>query len=197
MLGLVFLLVVVADGLSDDPRLQLVLSVVGWVLWAVFAGEFVLRLYVAPRRGRFLRRNWWQLVFLVVPFLRFLRLLWVLRTLRVGRVLGAAVRGSRSAGRLLSSRLGWLAATTTVLLLAASQLLYVFGEYGSYATALYETALATITGEPLTADGWLARGLTVLLALYSVAVVATLAATLGAWFLSPDDRSTAGSDEIG
>lgn len=197
VLGLVFLLVVVGDGLSDDPRLQLALSVAGWVLWAVFAGEFALRLYVAPRRGRFLRHNWWQLVFLVVPFLRFLRLLWVLRTLRVGRVLGAAVRGSRSAGRLLSSRLGWLAATTTVLVLAISQVLYVAGAYGSYATALYETALATITGEPLTADTWLARGLTVLLALYSLAVVATLAATLGAWFLAPDERSAPGSDAGG
>ncbi len=189
LLGLIFLLVVLADGLAADPRLRTVLSVASWVLWAVFAGEFALRLYLAPRRGRFLRRNWWQLVFLAVPFLRFLRLIWVLRTVRVGRLLSAAVRGSRSAGRLLSSRLGWLGATTTVLVLAASQLLVVSGDYRSYADALYDTALATITGEPLAADTGLAKVLSVLLAGYSVAVVATLAAALGAWFVSPDATS--------
>ena len=186
VLGLIFLLVVLADGLATGPRLKALLSVTGWVLWAVFAAEFVLRLYLAPRRGRFLRGNWWQLVFLVVPFLRFLRLFWVLRTVRVGRLLSAAVRGSRSAGRLLSDRLGWLAASTAVLVLAVSQLLYVSGDYRSYGPALYETALAAITGEPLTANTGLARLLTVLLAGYSVAIVATLAAALGAWFLSHD-----------
>ena len=187
VLGLIFLLVVLADGLATDARLRILLSVVSWTLWAVFVGEFALRLYLAPRRGRFLRRNWWQLVFLIVPFLRFLRLFWVLRTVRVGRLLSAAVRGSRSAGRLLSSRLGWLGATTTVLVLAVSQLLFVFGDYPSYADALYDTALATIIGEPLSAGTGLARVLSVLLAGYSVAVVATLAAALGAWFLTPDD----------
>lgn len=186
VLGLIFLLVVLADGLATDPRLRTVLSVVSWTLWAVFAGEFALRLYVAPRRGRFLRRNWWQLVFLVVPFLRFLRLFWVLRTVRVGRLLSAAVRGSRSAGRLLSSRLGWLGATTTVLVLAVSQLLVVSGDYRSYSDALYDTALSTIIGEPLSARTGLARVLSVLLAGYSVAVVATVAGSLGAWFLSRD-----------
>ena len=166
VLGVIFLLVVLADGLATDPRLRTWLSVAGWVLWAVFAGEFAVRLYLAPHRGRFLRRNWWQLVFLVVPFLRFLRLFWVLRTARVGRL--------------------WLAATTTVLVLAVSQWLYVSGDYPSYGPALYDTALATITGEPLSVQTGTAQTLSVLLAGYSVAVVATLAAALGAWFVSPE-----------
>lgn len=186
ILGVIFLLVVLADGLATDPVLQTVLTVTSWALWAVFAGEFVLRLYLAPTRVRFLRRNWWQLVFLVVPFLRFLRLFWVLRTVRVGRLLSAAVRGSRSAGRLLSNRLGWLAALTTVLALAVGQLLYLLGHYPTVGRALYETALATITGEPLSADSGLARVFSIVFAGYSVAVVATLAAALGAWFLAPE-----------
>jgi hypothetical protein len=54
--------------------------------------------------------------FLLVPFLRFLRALQVLRLVHVARlahyraILPAGIRPSRSAGRLLSSRLGWLTA---------------------------------------------------------------------------------------
>lgn len=150
------------------------------------AGSRSAGAHLAPRRVGFLRRHWWQLVFLVVPFLRFLRLFWVLRTARVGRLLGATVRGSRSTGRLLSNRLGWLVALTSVLVLAAGQLLYLAGDYDAVGTALYDTSLATLTGEPLTAESGLARLLSIVLAGYSVAVVATLAAAVGAWFITPE-----------
>lgn len=86
-------------GSPTIPRLRAVLRGASWAVWVVFVGEFAFRLYLAPCRAVFLRRNWWQLIFLAVPFLRFLRLFWVLRTARVGRLLSAAVRGSRSAGR--------------------------------------------------------------------------------------------------
>ena len=186
ILGVIFLLVVLAEGLAEDPRLQTALAVTSWALWVVFACEFGLRLYLAPRRVGFLRRHWWQIVFLAVPFLRFLRLFWVLRTVRVGRLLGATVRGSRSTGRLLSNRLGWLVALTSVLVLAAGQLLYLAGDCDAVENALYDTSLATLTGEPLTAESGLARLLSILLASYSVAVVATLAAAVGAWTITPE-----------
>lgn len=190
VLGLVFVLVVLAQGLAREAWLVTTLTVVGWVLWAVFVAEFALRAYRAPDRRRFWARNWWQLVFLAVPFLRFVRALSVLRVARVGGILSAAVRGSRSAGRLLTGRVGWLAAVTGVVVLAVSQLLYVTGDYDTYATALHQTALATITGEPLGAGGPLARLVEVVLAVYSVAVFATLAGALGAFFLERGpDRS--------
>ncbi|WP_409329894.1 hypothetical protein [Trujillonella humicola] len=67
------------------------------------------------------------MVFLAVTFLRFARALRLLRAARPGGVLFAAVRGSRSAGRLLASRIGWPTAVTEVVVLAASQLLSVAG----------------------------------------------------------------------
>ncbi|WP_236824974.1 MULTISPECIES: hypothetical protein [unclassified Blastococcus] len=182
-LGLVFVLVVLGQSLARQPWLTTTLSVVGWVLWAVFVAEFVHRAVTARDQRRFWQRNWWQVVFLAVPFLRFARALTLLRAARVGGVVSAAVRGSRSAGRLLSGRIGWLGAVTTVVVLATSQLLYVLGAYESYGTALYDAALATIVGQPLTADGGLARVLDVALATYSVAVFATLAGALGAFYL--------------
>ena len=192
-LGLLFLLVVLGQVLARDPRLITLLTFAGWALWAVFVAEFALRAWVARACARtFWRRNWWQLVFLAVPFLRFARALAFLRVsrlarvarvARVGGVLSAAVRGSRSAGRLLSGRIAWLAVVTAIVVLASSQLLIVLGSYSSYADALHDAALSTITGEPLAADDPFAQVLEVVLAVYSVAVFATLAAALGAYWL--------------
>ncbi|PPK92671.1 voltage-gated potassium channel [Kineococcus xinjiangensis] len=194
VLGVVFLLVVLGQSLAQDPRLATALTVAGWVLWLVFALEFALRAYVAPDRGRFWRRNWWQLVFLLLPFLRFVRALSLLRfiragrVLRVGGVLSASIRGSRSAGRLLSSRVSWLGVLTAVVILGSSQALYLLGSYDDYAAALHAAALATIAGNTLSAPGTFARVLEVALAVYSVAIFATLAGALGAYFLEQREK---------
>jgi len=182
-LGLIFLLVVLGQTLASGAALQGALAVAGWLLWAVFVAEFVLRLYVSADRTVFWRRNWWQVLFLVVPFLRFLRLVAVLRVARAGRVLSSAVRSSRSAGRLATNRLSWLAAVTVIVVLTTSQLLYALDGYASYGEALHAAALATITGEPLGRAAALPRVLDVVLAVYSVGVFATLAGALGAFFL--------------
>ena len=113
----------------------------------------------------------------------------VLAAARVGGILSAGVRGSRSAGRLLSNRIGWLVSVTVVVILAASQLLYVMESELDYSTALYEAALATITGTGFTADDSFARLLQLVLAVYSVAVFATLAGSLGAFFLQNEEES--------
>jgi voltage-gated potassium channel len=182
-LGLVFLFLVLGQSLAEDPGLVTVLTALGWAMWAVFVAELVLRAYVAGDQRRFWARNWWQVAFLAVPFLRFVRALTLLRVARVGSVVSAAVRGSRSAGRLLSGRIAWLGVVTGVVVLASSQLLYVLELYDSYREALNDAALATVTGEPLSAEGGVARILEVVLAVYSVAVFATLAGAVGAYFL--------------
>ncbi|QBI21937.1 hypothetical protein ER308_06120 [Egibacter rhizosphaerae] len=183
-LGIVFLLLVLAETVIQPAGPAF--AVAGWVIWSAFVGEFLLRLTVAPSRWRFLRRNWWQLVFLVLPFLRFLRVLARIRVralVRGGRVLSSAVRGTRTAGRNLTGRTAWLAATTVIVVLAASQLLYEFATYDAYLLALHDTALSAISGQPLTADGAVARVLELVLAVYSVVVFAALAGMLGAFFL--------------
>ncbi|MFH5823117.1 hypothetical protein [Georgenia sp. AZ-5] len=186
-----FLFVVLGQNLAG-PALASVLSVVGWVLWAVFVAELALRAYIARDQKRFWRRNWWQVIFLAVPFLRVIRafsFLRLTRVARVGGVLSSAVRGSRSASRLLSGRIGWLAVVTGVVILASSQLLVIVGVFDSYADALHAAALATVTGEPFHASDPAARILEVVLAAYSVAVFATLAGALGAYFLERPRQS--------
>ncbi len=183
ILGLLFLFVVLGQSLAEDTWLVRVLSVAGWGLWLVFVSEFVLRALTAADKRQFWVRHWWQVIFLAVPFLRFVRALAFLRTARLGGVLSAAVRGSRSAGRLLTGRVAWLTVFTGVVVLAASQLLYIVEAFDTYTDALHAAALATVTGEPLGSENGFARVLEVVLAIYSVAVFAALAGALGAFFL--------------
>ena len=183
-LGVLFLLVVLGESVArEGTSVAVALTVLGWGLWLVFVVEFVARLVVAPDTGRFLRRNWWQLLFLVLPFLRVLRVVRAARFLRTGRVLSSAVRSSRSAHQVLGGRIGWLGVVWAITVMGSSQLLFQFSDYTHYADALHAAALATITGEPLgRADGF-ARALEVPLAVFSVVVFATLAGSLGAFFL--------------
>ncbi len=206
ILGVIFLFVVLGQLLATSSGMVTTFTVLGWVFWAVFVAEFLLRAYIARFSSAFWRKNWWQVIFLLVPFLRFFRALQALRFVRIARfarfggIISAGVRGSRSAGRLLSSRIGWLAAVTAVVILASSQLLYATGTHDSYADSLFEAAMATITGSGLTPTTPFARILQVLLAVYSVAVFATLAGSLGAFFLRGSDPAPAGSpapDDVG
>ncbi len=210
ILGIIFLFVVLGQVLATEPGMTLALTITGWVFWAIFVGEFLLRAYIARFRKQFWKKNWWQIVFLLVPFLRFFRALQALRLVRLARfarfggIVSAGVRGSRSAGRLLSSRIGWLIAVTAVVILASSQLLYATGSHEQYADALFEAAMATITGQGLTPTDPFSRILQVLLAVYSVAVFATLAGSFGAFFLqkeqpeaisaTPPEASTSASE---
>jgi voltage-gated potassium channel len=202
VLGVLFLLVVLGQNVSTSSGVQTAFTVVGWVLWVVFVGEFLLRLWLAPSRARFLRRNWWQVLFLLLPMLRFLRALTVLRVVRAGRVLrvvraggvvSSAVRSSRSAGRILGSRIAWVGSVSAIVVLAASQLLFTLGAYDSYSDALYATAIATIAGQPLGVESGFARVLDVALLAYSVAVFAALAGTLGAYFFDTQRAEREGS----
>ncbi|HVR31786.1 MAG TPA: hypothetical protein VMS74_03655 [Acidimicrobiia bacterium] len=188
-LSVVFLLVVLGESMAAaGSGLSTALTVTGWLIWLVFAAEFVARLVVAPDTSTFLKRNWWQVFFLVLPFLRILRLVRVVRFLRTGRVLSSAVRSSRSAWRVLGSRVTWLAVVSAITVLGSSQLLYEFGTFDHYGDALHAAALATITGEPMNRPDAFARTLEVILATYSVIVFATLAGTLGAYFLESNER---------
>ncbi len=195
-LGIVFGLLVLAETVIEPKgNVGTAFQIASWVLVAVFVGEFGLRLYVAPSRLAFLKRNWLQLIFLVLPFLRIFRALPGLRALgraRAGRIVSSAVRATRTAGRSFRGRIAWLGTVTVIVILASSQLLYEYSDVDSYGDALYRAAMATITGEPTTLSG-IARIMDVILAAFSVVVFATLAGVVGAYLLEQraDEQRTA------
>lgn len=188
-LGILFVLVVVGDTIvGDESPWDVIFGVAGWVIWAVFAVEFATRLLIAPSRLEFLRKNWWQALFLVLPFLRFLRLVTAVRLGRAGRVVSSAVRGGRTAAGQLRSRLGWLVAITILVILAAAQLLFEFGRFARFTDALHAAALGAVTGEPTRVDNGIAQVIDVVLALYSVVVFAAVAGMLSAFLLRRDEE---------
>ncbi len=184
VLGVAFFLVVLGQR-AVPPRSTTasVLLAVIWGMWAIFVVEFALRMVIAPSTARFLRRHWWQVLLLLVPFLSFIRVMVILRAARSLRLVSAAVRSSRSANNKLRSRTLWLAAITAMVILAATDLLYEYAGVRPYTSALHAAAMAAISGEAIGREGGIASIIDVVLAVYSVGFFASLAGTIGAYFL--------------
>jgi voltage-gated potassium channel len=186
--GILFVLVIVADRMtSAESPLSTVWTVAVWGLWTLFVVEFALRLVIAPSTRRFLRRNWWQLAFLAVPFLRFLRSF--TRAARLARVASTSVRTTRTAGQALLGRVGWLVGITVGTILGGSEVLFEFGEYATYQGALHDVTLSAIGGLPLEETGAVADVLEVVLVIHATVIFAALAGSLGAFFLERREAS--------
>ncbi|MEX1178279.1 MAG: hypothetical protein WEB09_07440 [Nitriliruptor sp.] len=194
----------VAYELVAPEELRGPLALAGNVIWVVFGLEFAAKLWVSGHPGRYLVRHWPSVLFLVLPVLRVLRITRALRALRIlpaARVAGASYRAVGTARGLLAGRLQFLGAATLITIFAGGQLLYVLergreGGVTSLGDALWISANAAISGaiitEPVTLAG---RLLALVLSAYAVVVFASLAATLGAFFLEArQERAVAEED---
>lgn len=72
-------------------------NAIDYTVWAVFVVEYVVKLYLAPSRRRFVRTHLLDLLVIAVPFLRrAARLLRLLRLVRVASVLTQALGRARN-----------------------------------------------------------------------------------------------------
>jgi voltage-gated potassium channel len=176
----------------------------GTAIWLLFVADFGLRLALAPGKLRFLRGNWLTLVSLLVPalrlvrFLRVLRLAHAVRGMQLVKVVGSANRGMNALRRSLGRRrFGYvLSLTALVTLLGAGGMLALEPHgataagngFSNYADALWWTAmLITTIGSqywPQTAEG---RILCFLLSVYGFAVFGYVTATLATFFIGRDE----------
>lgn len=184
------------------PREQAAwLAVVGNVIWAIFGVELLAKLIVSGHPFRFLRRHWPSVLFLVLPVLRVLRVTRALRVVRVlpaSRVVGSSYRAVGTARGLLTGRLQFLLVTTAVVVFGSGQLLFVMergraGALTSLGDALWWAAnlgiSASMVHQPVTLGG---RLLAIVLSAYSIVVFASVAATVGAFFIeSRQERASA------
>jgi voltage-gated potassium channel len=187
------------------PREQLpVLATVGNVIWAVFGVELLAKLVVSGHPLRFLRRHWPSVLFLVLPVLRVLRVARAVRAVRVlpaARVVGSSYRAVGTAKGLLTGRLQFLGAATLIVVFGGGQLLFVMergrtGALTSLGDALWWSANLSVASnlvhEPVTLTG---RLLAIVLSTYALVVFASLAGTLGAFFVeSRQERATLEED---
>ena len=124
-----------------------------WIIWGVFAAELAIRIYLTPRRLRYLRQHWFDVLIVVLPFLRPLRIVRsarALQALRVLRVLAYLFRATHTMSAIVARQ-----SVQGVLLFAlgaliASAIVITFAERGSggsidgFGTAVW-WAFATVT----------------------------------------------------
>ena len=168
------------------------LSLMGNLIWAVFVLELVVKLWISGHPLRFLRRRWPSLLFLALPLLRIFRLVRAIRVFRalpLVRVVGSGYRTIGSARTLLGGRLAYLAVVTATVVFAGGQLLYLIESSTSpvavsLGDALWWSANLVISStymfEP---SSLLSRLVGLTLSAYAIVVFASVAASIGAFFL--------------
>lgn len=204
VLSIAWLLMLVGELVWGEHEL---LSTFGIAIWIVFIAEFALRLFLAPGKAKFLRRNWLTLLALILPALRvfralrFARLARSLRSVRLVRIVGTANRSMRALrDTLRRRRFGYVAGLTgAIIFLGAAGMMNfepsteVEGGFTSYGHALWWTAmLVSSLGSdfwPTTTEG---RILTLLLTVYGLAVFGYITASFASFFIGRDTEEPGG-----
>lgn len=168
-------------GLSES--VVATLGLVGWTVWALFALDYLVRLYLAADRTAFVRGHLFDLAVIVLPLIRPLRLLRLVTLLSVlNRYAGASMRG----------RVAIYVGGATGLVLFVASLAVLDAERGaegsnieSFGDALW-WAMTTVTtvgyGDqfPVTTVGrYVAAGLM----LAGIALLGVVTASLASWLI--------------
>jgi voltage-gated potassium channel len=183
-----------------------------WVVWAAFAAELVTKTYLSPNRRRYLITHWFDVLIVVVPFLRPLRIAQSARALRGLHALRllAVVYRSGLTGRTVLNRHGlqYVLATALVVVIAIAGFVTLIEEsaddrtIGSFPTALWWSATTVTTvgyGDtaPVTAEG---RALGVVLMFVGIGLFGVFTANIASFFVRADrdneDAPTPVADEV-
>lgn len=180
-------------------------------IWIIFILDFILRFTIAPRKLRYMRKNWLTAIALVLPALRIFRFARVfraisrLRGLRLVRILGSVNRSMKALGKTMKRRgFGYVLALTCIVTAAGAAGMLSFetnlpdGQgLNDFWTALWWTAMimTTMGSEywPRTPEG---RTLCLLLAIYAFAVFGYVTGTIATYFIGRD-AADADADVVG
>lgn len=198
LLGLAWLCLMVIDLISG-------LSATGQnittIIWVIFIADFILRLTLAPRKMVYIRKNWLTVIALILPALRVVRFVRVLRGLArlrglpLVRILASINRGMRALGETMQRRgFGYVLAITCVVTVAgAAGMLHFEGPLkvsngiDDFWSALWWTGMimTTMGSEywPRTGEG---RVLCMFLAIYAFAVFGYVTGTIATYFIGQD-----------
>ncbi len=174
-------------------------ATIDYMVWALFALEYIIKLSLAPQRGHFIRTHLLDLLIVAVPFFRPLRmgrLVRLLRLVRVAVVVGEALRRGKSIFTHNGFHFVVLAAATIVFACAG---LVTFAERNARGTNIHNFgqglwwAMETVTtvgyGDryPSTSFG---QGVAVLLMLVGIGLIGTLTATVASYFVQEKTNVT-------
>ncbi len=177
-----------------DSDTDLAIEGVSYIIWGVFAAELSIRTFLSEKRIRYLIRHWYDVLIVVVPFLRPLRIARsarAARLLKLGRLMPFVARIWTSTQSLMRHRgLQWIVLAGGAVVFAGAGGVLVFeneagGGLDDYGTALW-WAMATVTtvgygdSVPVTPEG---RGVAVLLMLVGIAFFTWVTANIAAFLV--------------
>ncbi len=209
-LAFVWLVLMIVEFAAELPEWG---RISGLVIWGLFVLEFFVNIALAPNKIRYVAKNWFTAIALLVPALRVLRPLKVLhlaRGLRGAQVLRVVASLNRSRSALISTLgrrgVAFVAVMTLIVCLGGAAGMYAFERqapgngFANFPDALWWTAMTLTTSGsgywPMTNEG---RILAFLLSLYAFSVFGYLAGTLASFFVERDaaapDTQTLGMRE--
>lgn len=172
-----------------SAHVDTVLLTCDWIIWAVFAVDYGVKVAVAPRRLNFIRTHLLEASIVVLPFLRPLRAVRLLRVLRIARA-GAAVGLNVSLLRRLGEQRGLhLTVAAVVMTATLGAFLVLVAERDSSASNIKNfgdalwwaaTTMTTVGYGDRFPTTPLGRGVAVALMLVGIAALSTLTATIAA-----------------
>jgi voltage-gated potassium channel len=176
------------------------INAIDYGIWAVFAVEYLLKLLLAPKRWRFFRSHVFELLLVVFPMLRPLRIVRSARALRLlglARLVSAAGSGAKEARSSLSSRTATYAVLLFGLLLLVASAVVLDAERrapGSniqgFGDALW-WGVVTISSVgygdhyPVTAVGRAVASVVIILGL---ALISVMTASFAAWLVKQEEQ---------
>jgi voltage-gated potassium channel len=176
------------------------IGAIDYAIWAVFLGEYVLKLFLAPSRWRFVRTHVFELMLVVFPMLRPLRVVRSARALRffgLARLAAAGGSGAKEARSSLSSRTATYAVLLAGLLLLVASSVVLDAErhaagsnIRSFGDALW-WGVVTISSVgygdhyPVTAAG---RAIASVVMIFGVALVSVTTAAFAAWLVKQEEQ---------
>ena len=191
-------LIVVPLLLDLSPAANTTVYAIDWFIWAAFALEYLIRLYLAPEKRIFMRHNIVDLLVVILPFLRPLRVARSARVLRILRLGRAAVFVARAVDALRDvldrHRFNYTLLVAASATVAAAFMVFEFerGAADANITSVPDAlwwALTTVTtvgyGDrfPTTAGG---RAIGAILMVLGIALFGLLAASVSAIFIRKD-----------
>ncbi len=189
--------------LSLAPSTRETLDELDYVIWGVFAADLLAKLVIAPNRGRYLRGHWFDVILVILPMLRPLRIGRSARVLRLALASRAIAALARVLilGRALLVRHGFhYVLITAMLVIAGGGALAVVVERDAPDATIrtlpdglwWAMTTATTVGYgdiyPKTAAG---RGVAVVLMLLGISVFGALTANLAAFFVEDQENEVA------
>jgi voltage-gated potassium channel len=206
-LAMIPVLIIQADAKSDGW--QTFAQAANWLIWGVFAAEFVFILVVAPRKRAALRAHWLDAAIVVVTLpaygrflssLRLVRLMRLLRLVRAAVIVARALQAERSLVSASVFRFVGLATIFLTVIAGAVQATVDTADFKSFWDGVW-WAMVTVTtvgyGDvyPRTVAG---RVVAICLMLVGIGFLAVLTATIASTFVKQErsEETTAITDAL-